>query len=287
MNLSIGLVTHRGTRYPESRGESGLAHRIHEALKHLGVSSQVHVFDEDLWSDSILSIDRSVVRRSIGAELATEKAWRTYHGNRWPRPLLDLAFGIRSLRRRTTFDGWTRRSKSRGQAMVRRLVNIELAHVHLMRQAVIDGSPWALIMEDDAHGDALTTALVIQRIVSAKTRNEQPAYVNLSRSFSHERLGVMDGLAVVDDQAGAEGGAAFLSSDKPVTNTVCAILYRTAFVESLLNHLDSQPLDPVIPIDWKINAALMEMAESGVVRPGDAWLCEEPPVIQGSMHQPE
>lgn len=287
MNLSIGLVTHMGTRYPESRGKSGLAHQVHEALKSVGISSHVRIFDEDLWSDSVLQIDRSVVRRSIRAELATEKSWRIYHGNRWPRPLLDMAFGIRSLRRRTTFDSWTHRSRTRGQAMVRRLVNIELAHVHLMRQAVVDGSPWALIMEDDAHGDALTTASVIERIVSAKTRDEEPAYVNLSRSFTHERLGVTEGLTVVDDQARAAGGTAFLSSDKPVTNTVCAILYRTAFVESLLKHLDSKPLDPVIPIDWKINAALMEMAEKGAIKPGDAWLCVAPPVIQGSMHQPE
>lgn len=287
MTVFVGLVTHRETRYPESRGESGLVHEVHQALGHLGINSQVHVFDEDLWSDAVLDIDRGVVERSIQAELSTEKAWRVYHGVRWPRPLLDLAFGIRSLRRRATFEGPTRRSRSRGYAMVRRLVNIELAHVHLMRQAVLDGSTWALIVEDDAHGDAVTTASVIERIVRAESYRNQPAYVNLSRSFSHQRLGVTDGLAVVNDGSKFAGGTAFLRSDKPVTNTVCAILYRTSFLASLLENLESKPLDPVIPIDWKINAALMEMAESRAIQPGDAWLCAEPPVVQGSMHRNE
>ena len=77
--------------------------------------------------------------------------------------------------------------------------------------------------------------------------------------------------------------AQILSASKPVTNTVCAVLYRTSFLEELLTVLDSLPLSPVIPIDWKLNAALLQMHDSGALGAGDCWFLEPAPIVQRSM----
>ena len=73
------------------------------------------------------------------------------------------------------------------------------------------------------------------------------------------------------------------SASKPVTNTVCAILYHREFLSLLLTKLDELPLEPVVPIDWKLNVALMELFQEGAIRPGSCWVIEPAPVLQRSM----
>ena len=68
-----------------------------------------------------------------------------------------------------------------------------------------------------------------------------------------------------------------------MTNTVCAILYRAAFVRDLLAAMDALPMEPVVPIDWKLNLALMRMFDDGRLVAGDCWQVEPGPIDQLSM----
>ena len=73
--------------------------------------------------------------------------------------------------------------------MVRRLVNIELAHLGLMRSGRRVRCPWTLILEDDAScGDTRAFADGFMEFADAYGDSDQPAYVNVSRSFDQGRL---------------------------------------------------------------------------------------------------
>ena len=74
-----------------------------------------------------------------------------------------------------------------------------------------------------------------------------------------------------------------LSGRLPVTNTVCAILYRTSFLRELLAVWAELPVEPVIPIDWKLNKALMMLHGRGLLPAGSAWNVEPAPIVQMSM----
>jgi hypothetical protein len=286
MNVFIGLVTHAGTHYPESSSAEGLAVSLQRALAAEGFSVNLEIFDQDLWTPQVLDIKAEVVRRSIVAELEVEKRWRTLHKAAELSPVAKLVLRVRGWYRlrRYVGSGPTSANVHRGQAMVKRLVNIELAHVHLMQRAIDSGSQWALIIEDDAHGNVHDVAETLRALISHGATSGQPAFVNMSRSFTQRRLGVGEGLTelTISGPSGSDFG--FLLSPKPVTNTVCAVLYRTSFLSGLVRHLTSMPIDPVIPIDWKINSVLMNMYQAHEVGDGDSWLCVDAPIVQGSMH---
>lgn len=166
--------------------------------------------------------------------------------------------------------------------MLKRLANIELAHLSLLRQAVQSEAPWALILEDDALAiDTHETADALARFLAQYTGEFQPKYVNVSESFSANTLGIRG----LGKQVGVWAESVSLQSmEKPVTNTVCAILYSRAFMLAVVDEFDSIPLKPVIPIDWKLNVAIMNLVEKGELLPGDCWQVDPAPFVQGSMH---
>jgi len=108
--------------------------------------------------------------------------------------------------------------------------------------------------------------------------------VNLSISFTPAELGVEH---LVSESADASWAGSvprtILVSSRPVTNTVCAIAYRSDFVAELLREFALLPMNPVVPIDWKLNLALMRMYKRGDIAAGDCWLVEPGPIVQMSM----
>jgi hypothetical protein len=43
-------------------------------------------------------------------------------------------------------------------------------------------------------------------------------------------------------------------------------------------------MQPIIPIDWKLNAALMQLVQEGSIGDGDCFTLEPAPIRQSSMH---
>jgi len=75
-----------------------------------------------------------------------------------------------------------------------------------------------------------------------------------------------------------------LRSTRPITNTVCALVYRRDFLSLLLSSWAALPMEPILPIDWKMNKVLRSMVESGQLEESSALWVEPGPFIQRSLH---
>jgi len=254
-----------------SQGPSGLAAKLASAMPDV----VVQVNTENLMDDSAWNIDAAQVQRTLTAELALEHEWAAFLGRR-PTLRRSASSIVRRLRR-----VW-RRVHPPAPAMVRRLVNIELSHLDLMRSGLESQAPWILIIEDDAFVADLED---LTRGLSGLMVADPPAaYVNVSESFSTAELGIDHLLGPVNHAHWAgHQERALVSAVRPVTNTVCAILYRREFLTSLVTAMEALPLEPVVPIDWKLNMALMSMYRSGTITSGECWLLEPAPIAQMSM----
>ena len=282
----LGLVTHRASRFADSSGPDGLVATTASALEARGIATTVSISADDAFTADLLPLDRAAVIASIDAELNTEERWRAYVSPDSSKVALRAFMSARNVYRRLRLaPPWQREiaSTDPGARMLRRLINIELSHIGLMRQAVDCDSDWALIVEDDAAADdteAFATALA--QFTEDHQDDRQPRYVNVSRSFSEEHLRIDAHLTPVGAW-GTAGGIEVLSAERPVTNTVCAILYRTDFLRELLAVLDGIPVAPVLPIDWKLNEAILRMVAADTLGSGDCWFLSPAPVVQRSM----
>jgi hypothetical protein len=285
----LGLITHRGSRFQDSSDPDGLVTKLAGELRRFDLRTVVQINDQDSYTPDLLTLDRNEVRRSITAELAVEQEWRRFLDPDASRAgLATFMLARRAYRIARFAPPWKRalRSDDPGVRMLRRLVNIELSHVALMHEAVECGSDWAVIAEDDASSeDVPRLAEDLSCFVADRASHPQPKYVNISESFGHARLGTESHLRHVGSWGTGTGPTIeILSAGRPVTNTVCAILYRTTFLTELVTRMDEIPISPVLPIDWKLNRALLTMFEAGQIGDGDCWTVSPAPLLQRSMH---
>lgn len=272
-SLSIGVVSHERSRFAASQGPDGLAARLVAPLAAHGVLASVTVNMADLLDPAIHAIDASTIQAALSAELAMERRWAAFLG-RTRQPRWWVSHSLQTARRTT------RRVRPPDAAMVRRLINIELSHLDLMHRALDAGTDWLLLLEDDAAAsDVIDCAAGLAGLMAAPGA---PAYVNVSASFPLDVLGVAELVRPVGTWAGSVPRT-ILASSRPFTNTVCAILYRREFLVLLVAALDAIPLEPVLPIDWKLNAALLQLWDDGVLGDGDCWSVEPAPIDQLSM----
>ena len=61
-------------------------------------------------------------------------------------------------------------------------------------------------------------------------------------------------------------------------------MYRQDFLLDLHQHWRAEKLVPVIPVDWRLNALLMDMYSTGSLPQGSATLVFPSPIIQRSLH---
>lgn len=287
-SLFIGVVSHEGSRFSESQGPKGLAARLAAAIDEAGVPATVAVRTEDGHDEGLLPLTSEVVRASLREKLRAERAWQDFLRT-------DLSESPISRARRHAALAWWRLhleltllrpwqaelpASSPARRAVRRLVNIELSHVALLRAGVESGAAWVLILEDDARSsDIADCASGLLGLMDSGSFS----YANVSQSHTYDELGITP---LMRPSGAAWAGSvprAVLASSRPVTNTVCAILYRADFVRSLLSAFDELPLAPVVPIDFKLNAALMMLYRRGSLPAGSCWCVDPAPIDQGSM----
>jgi len=256
-----------------------MAQKLSKELSNLGCASIVEIHDRNLASEGEMVFTNQDVRESIIAELATESHWRAYLNPQISSLGLSTFMQLRKLYRNITY------RNDKGQRILTRLVNIELAHLNLMKQALDSGVEWVLIVEDDAQSvDIQNLAANLANFIKRYSGQIQPSYLNLSKSFSDERLNTQRLLSRVTKWGLSDNQTLQVyASDRPFTNTVCAILYRRDFLLELSTRLSAIPLRPVLPIDWKLNKAILTMVEQGSLGSGDCWTVEPGPIIQGSM----
>jgi hypothetical protein len=242
------------------------------------VTSAVQVNTTNLHDPRALPIDAAAVQQTLSAELRLQGQWAKYLRSGASASVADVARSVvRSARRAV------RRFRAPRPKSVTRLVNIELSHLDLMRAGLASGAPWILILEDDAFAPDLSDCS--QGLLGLM--RECPSsidFINVSQSFSNAELGISHLLTSLTQPvwAGSIDRAIFAAS-RPVTNTVCAILYRRDFVRELVTVMDALPMTPVVPIDWKLNIALMKLFDSGRLRDGSCLLVDPAPIDQMSM----
>ncbi|MDD2859285.1 MAG: hypothetical protein PHU75_11505 [Candidatus Nanopelagicales bacterium] len=274
-DLFIGVVSHRGSRFAVSQGPQGLAALLEAELATAGIATTVVVSTDDHFDASPFPLSEASVQASLSAQLRLHGTWARFIGRRWsPRWLAEQA--LRSGKRQT------QRVRSPGVAMLRRLLNIELSHVDLMRRGLASGAAWVLIIEDDgAASDVADCAAGLRGLMEHADRI---AYANVSQSYSSRTLGV-DHLLHADPGVRWAGTVSrgLFAADRPVTNTVCAILYAREFLPGLVRVMDELPMEPVVPIDWKLNLAMMRLFDEGAFAERRCWQVEPAPIDQLSM----
>lgn len=268
-DIALGLITHDRSRFQDD-ARAQLGH-LAQALTAGGLSVRVTVSDADEYSAVDLPIDDETVRRAADHQADLEFRWRRFlveHGARGRSAAGDRI--VRSLMRRR------RRSRLRPTDLIR-LVNIDLSHLRVMTAGIDTQAPWILTVEDDARvDDPDLAARQIAGIIDVSTQRGA-AMVNLSESIGVERLGVggLLGAAVAE-----VFGATVVPARVPLTNTVCAVLYRREPLILLRDSIRALGLDPVVPIDWRVNEVIMRAPEA--LAP---CLWAVPGVFrQGSMH---
>lgn len=271
--LFIGVVSYRGSRFSGSQGHAGLARQLASVIPDV----QVHVNVENLLEADSALVTPSGVQAALSAEARLEKDWARFVGR--PRDLRWMRFRAS----RWGLRAW-HRLRPPSTEMLRRLLNIELSHLNLMHRGLSSGAPWVLILEDDAFSSKPSDlALGLTALTDADGLAEGVGYANLSESFSAAELGI--GHLLQPAQVTWRGSTArsLVTSSRPVTNTVCAILYSSSFLTRLVAVIDELPMEPVVPIDWKLNMALMALYEAGEAPPGTCLLVEPAPITQLSM----
>ena len=281
-DVFVGLITHPRSRFPQAQGPAGLLATIAEKLPNEGLSVATDVCSEDLVTPGQLSITPKSVRASIAREMEIENQWREYL-NEAPAHVTTRTFlAARKVSRLLkTAPPWRRSFQDSDKAAkaLTRLANIELAHLTVMHHAAESGAPWALLLEDDAVAPDPDTfvADLAEFLIKSQDSAHSLSMMNLSESFSIEQLGIQR-LLSEQVQKSPRSWPSRVSA-KHVTNTVCAVLYQRNFLEDLLSIIDRIPLEPVVPIDFKINDALMR-GEGQL--PGTTWVCSPAPLIQDS-----
>ena len=97
------------------------------------------------------------------------------------------ATGIRRQKQQLAFLR-TRGTEPRSQDEARRLLNIEMAHVELMNQAVAQDADFSLILEDDAASSSVCD--LASDIAELIRREDSPFMAQISSSFSPRMLGI-------------------------------------------------------------------------------------------------
>ena len=273
--LFIGLVSHEHTRYVDSLGPEGLGQRLGRTFG----DARLVVNTRNLADEQDINLSRRSMQSSLSAEMRADRQWGRFLGRD-----TDVRWRINHMLRRIRRLGLLFASPP--VTTVRRLLNIELSHMDLIRQGVDSGAPWLLILEDDAGCHDVNELSEGLRHLVHSTNGD--GLVNLSESFTFDELGLTRLLTVDKSMQWSEdSGRTVLRCELPATNTVCAILYSRGAAQQILTELERIPLEPVLPIDWKLNIALMRLHESTGESGISSWFVHPAPIQQRSMKAPE
>jgi len=279
--IFIGLITHENSQYLDSQSETGLAQSLGRELSKPEcrpnvVALRIQVISDNLFGDNTEGLSE---KDSLRAELRVEREWARYLN----RPDKRDAWLTRQKRKVRYL---TRSPKYWSASHVTRLLNIEYSHRALWQEGLDSGADWILILEDDAHcSDPADLARGIAALVNVAMAGQKVSYINLSASFTSTQLGVKH-LLKVSTTFKWQGLAqrVVFTCTKPVTNTVCALMYSRHYLYEFVPVWDSLPMSPVLPIDWKMNQAIMTMQADPRSDLGETLWIEPAPILQRSMH---
>jgi hypothetical protein len=272
--LFIGVVSHSESSYLVNQGRDGFAALLAKELTNIGVSCLVSVNLDNLYTESGMVPTRQQARQGIRAEAKIAREWKRYLGRR-----IGLKCRIEQVGQwgKSVWNGFS----SPDVTEISRLRNIEESHLRLFLKGLESSAAWILILEDDAYSPDVTDLSLGLRGIMESTDLK---FANLSHSFTYDELGIRHLLRPSSSTSWVGTSArSILSASRPATNTVCAILYQRLFLQDLVAALGDIPENPVVPIDWRLNMALMAMWESRKLRAEECWFIDPAPIVQLSM----
>ncbi len=266
-DLFIGLVTHPRTQYPHSAHDQGLLTQLSRTLAEQDVILNGHIESRNLLPPqyTFTKLELSASRRHL---VTLRKEWSRYCQQS-------------PFRRRKQHFALLRTwgTEPRSEEEARRLLNIEMAHVELMKQAVAQDAEFALILEDDAESSSVCD--LASDIAELISREDSPFMAQISSSFSPRMLGIQKLLGAVERQW-SNGGQEFRLL-KPATNTVCATIYRRDFLTTLLHAWSHQQAIPIVPVDWRLNEILIALESAQQLPRGYSSIVFPGPIVQQSL----
>ena len=162
--------------------------------------------------------------------------------------------------------------------------NISASHLTSMKQSLESGESFVLILEDDfLINDMEAIMIMLKFATSVEVSKSKLQLINLSKSFSYQELGFQNFVeSSIKDVNHPNYTIDILKY--PVTNTVCATLYKSDFLKKLVCELESLKMVSLIPIDHKINIALNKLLKKGLIDK-ECYGSSNPSLfIQGSLH---
>jgi hypothetical protein len=274
VKIVVGLVTHPASRFNADGVASAQTELIAAALGAQGEDVEILISDRDDYDAEAYPLNGEQRLASARAQVDLERRWRSYvcnlagHDGQGPREQI-IAFGS-TIRRGLAALHVPGTGTDTSRAGLIRLINIDLSHIRIWRHAVHVGADVALVLEDDARlssAEGPTDVLALLRALP----QEVPGFAVMSESLGLNDLGVTSIL----DRSPVTDGIRRLRS--PLTNTVCANAYNAPLLRSLVAVITPGSLIPVLPIDWRLNAYLLDHPDTRCI-----WAAK-PPFLQASM----
>ena len=162
--------------------------------------------------------------------------------------------------------------------------NISASHLNSMKQSLESGESFVLILEDDfLFTDMEAIIKMLKFATSVEVSKSKLQLINLSKSFSYQELGFQN---FVESSIKAVNYPNYMIDilKYPVTNTVCATLYKSDFLKKLVCELETLKMVSLIPIDHKVNIALNKLIKKGLIDKKSYGSSNPSLFIQGSLH---
>jgi hypothetical protein len=162
--------------------------------------------------------------------------------------------------------------------------NISAGHLNLMNSSLESTKGYVLILEDDfLIQDTAALIKMLKFATSTEVSKSNVQLINLSKSFTYLELGFRNFVEKSINNSTYPNYTIDVLK-YPVTNTVCATLYKTDFLIKLISELESQKQISIIPIDHKINIALNQLIKKGLMDKQGYGSSSPGLFIQGSLH---
>ena len=285
--VHVGLVTHPRSRFDADGTATRQAQDLADARGRRGAGAGLLISDRDDYDAQALPLGRAELRRSARYQADLEYRWRRYLASAGGRPAraggLDRVLGLAMAGKRQvrTEALWPWSDGAAGRTAATRLLNIDLSHLRALDAGVASGADWVLVLEDDARVDDVEAAVDDVLAAVAAVEGTPVAFVSVSESIPLAELGV-DG--IVGGRLSASAPSWLVATTTPVTNTVCANLYRSSFAADLAAGIRARGLLPVAPIDWRLNEQVMAMVADGRLGPSSCAWALPGLFLQASMH---
>ncbi len=261
-SVSLGLLTYKGSQYLDLNHE----HQEFKLLtKTINLSTDdTLIIDEDKFTTNDIRLSRSEFIKGIlfflknliiiQIEIIKYSKYRSII-----RPVFNIILGIRSVISLALLYISSKILKKylfKFQKHVARQKNISTNHIAMMKKLSNSNSGYSLIIEDDFlisdQSDFKDEFNSMLNIINAE---ENIKILNLSKSFTEKQLGIdKNKLKLI--KLGSNSQNKLIQYNYPVTNTVCAILYKKEVISDLIRELEKLDKYNFIPIDHKLNISL-------------------------------